>query len=143
MVYGGSIEEVLKGLFGKFLDNIVLSLETSASYLGLASEDGFPLVFYTDNDYISNSGYIASIFVDKLDLEDTIVINGIRCTNKVKTICELIAKDRDDQCIYESIEMYRAENSNDLSALREKATSMGILKELEYYIEEASHYYED
>lgn len=144
MVYsGGTPSDTIKALFERYLDDILVCMETSASVNGLASEDGFPLVFYTTNTNIINSQYVSSILVEDLCLDNTIVKDGIRYTDYVRTICELIKNDRDDQCIFESINTY-IDEGNGVDKLYEMAKQLDVpICKLDAYIEDAKLYYVD
>lgn len=142
MLYGGTIESVIKTLYGKNLDKILLVHETAASYLGLAEEDGFPLIFnHTINNNI-NSNYINGNYVEQLDMNDVIKINDIYCTNKERTICDMIKHEKDIQAIIESIACY-IEQGNNLSALKNMVSRYKIEDKFGWYYAQSLEYYND
>lgn len=142
MIYCCSIENYIKTFFSSKLEDLILSYETAASYLGLANEDGFPLVFHHRISDNINSSYMNGIYVKEIDLTNTKIINEIICTDEERTICELIKYDRDIQCILESLNKYISKNES-IGLLRERAREYGIGQELEVFINGALEYYND
>lgn len=142
MIYCCSIENYIKTFFSNKLGDLILSYETAASYLGLANEDGFPLIFHhTISDNI-NSSYMNGIYIKKIDLTNIKIVNEIICTDEERTICELIKYDRDIQCILESLNKYMSKNES-IGLLRERAKEYDVEQELEIFIDDALEYYND
>ena len=142
MIYCCSIENYIKTFFSNKLEDLMLSYETAASYLGLANEDGFPLIFHhTIYDNI-NSSYMNGIYVKEMDLTNIKIVNGIICTDEERTICELIKYDRDIQCVLESLNKYMSKNES-IELLEERAKEHGVGKELGILIDDALDYYND
>lgn len=142
MLYGGTIESVIKALYGKNLDKIVLIDETAASYLELAEEDGFPLLFNHTLKNNINSNYVHGSYVESLDMSDVIQIKGIYCTNKERTICDMIIRGKDIQAIVESICHY-VEYGNNLKVLEDKVKELRIQDKFNWYYEQSLEYYDD
>jgi len=136
----------IKGIVKTVLKNekILLCRETAAAYLNLSNGWGIPCKFYIENSDFRNSTYIRGIYIQKIDTKDTEEKCGILCTNKERTICELIKYGCDVQTILESISNYYYENGEKIPpTLLEKIKAYGIEEEFNKYLTDAIDYYNE
>lgn len=141
MLFAAPVIQTIQIMYKDKLNNIMLCYETAASVLGMVSESGFPLVFYHRIDNHINSKYIEGLYVDDLNLEDVIRIRGVLCTNRERTICELIRDERDIQAILESIHAYN--RLYGLDRLYSFAKKYGVYDKLKEFEFDALDYYNE
>jgi len=121
--------------------NIVLCMESAASYFGMTTEWGIPINLYTDDTNIISSEYIKCIYVDSMNGIDVVEVNGIKVTSAEQTICDLIEHDRSAQSIMESLNYYY-ENCDNTHKLEEYIKKSGIsYDKFQEYLRDAEEYY--
>lgn len=134
----GIVDTVIKN------EEILLCRETAAAFMGLSNGWGIPCKFYTTNKDIINSTYIQGIPVDKINMDNVWGSDGIYCTNKERTICELIKFDCDIQAILESMSNYYYENDECFTdALLSMVKQYDIEEQFNGFIQDAIDYYNE
>lgn len=134
----GIVNTVLKN------ENILLCRETAAAFMGLSNGWGIPCKFYTTNKGIMNSRYVRGIPVEKIDMDNIWESDGIYCTDRERTICELIKFDCDIQTILESMSNYYYENDGSFTnVLLSMVKQHGIEGQFNGYVQDAIDYYNE
>lgn len=141
-MYSVSIQNIVNTVLKN--EKILLCRETAAAFMGLSNGWGIPCMFYTINKGIINSTYIQSIQVDEINMDNTWESNGVYCTNKERTICELIKFDCDIQAILESMSNYYYENDESFTdTLLNMVKQYDIEEQFTSFMQDAIDYYNE
>lgn len=122
--------------------NSIIGLESALSYYRLCSfADQYIVTESLAGNYNINSRYYKIVSSNTLKMEDTVPYepsNGrLRITTPEVTICEMIACDRRDDFIIESLQSYvifKEDDSYDEEKLYSKAREYGVYDKLKEYL---------